>query len=61
MPDLEFLAQHALVVYFRTKIFSKIIVAFEMGKVKFAKVENFMNKQNCLYWGPKMPYFDILG
>ena len=38
----------------------KTIVIFEISTLRFAYLQNFMKKQNCLNFGPKMPDLGIL-
>ena len=41
--------------------FKKTIVIFEISTLKFVYLQNFMEKQKCLNFGPKVPDLGILG
>ena len=55
-PYLVFFIKNALFENFIAKIFSKIIVIFQISTLKFVKLQTFMKKQNCLNFRPKMSY-----
>ena len=56
-PYLVFFIKNALFENFIAKIFSKIIVIFQISTLKFVKLQTVMKKQNCLDIRPKMSYW----
>ena len=40
--------------------FENTIVVIEIKALKFFSLPNFVQEQNCLNLGPKMPYFGIV-
>ena len=52
----KFLTRNALFA-----CFSKAIVKLQISSLKFVYLQNFVNKENCLKLGPKVPYFGIFG
>ena len=61
MPYWVPLTSNALFWYFWARILKKTNVIFEISTLKFVYLQNFMKKQKCLNFGPKMPDLGILG
>ena len=52
--------QKSIIWVFLRKNFKNAIVIFEISTPKFASFRNFKNKQKCLNFAPKMPYWVFL-
>ena len=61
MPYLGIFDPKCLIWVFLGKKFRKTIVIFEISSLKFASLQNFMEKQKCLNLRPKMSDLGILG
>ena len=57
---LKFGTKNALFGYFWARILNTIVI-LEINILKFVKLQNFTEKQNCINLAPKMRYFGIFG